>query len=848
MWTKSIGADDTRETLTTGAQTTAQAQAPTVSSGTLRDYGRLKLDLAGIIRSLRQVAVDRKDNDASNECRKLLSRLAEDRFNLVVVGQFSRGKTSLMNAMLGVDRLPTSVLPLTSVITSVSYGDRERVLIHWHWWSYTTEIPLNELPQYVTQQGNPGNQRRVRCAEVQLPVELLRLGFYFIDTPGVGSAIAANTATTSEFLPEADAVIFLTSFESPLAEAELQFLDQVRRHVRKIFLVVNKRDLVPAEQQDGVIAFVEARLKDAFEEQRPRVYSLSARDALNAKQNGDPEALRRSGLPNLEADLLDFLQKDKTREFLRRITSRASAILSRLGVQFDTIRALSADEAKVKAFEADLRRQMNTLCHEREKISRDLGNRLGFDLHCHFERELEQPVMDFGAAMEQKVRERLNSHDLFADSLESQLAADADAARQRVSAAWFDHHKQEIQHLVEDAGRNALAQIKDDITQFNGIGTAAAGDPWQDPSVEGRLTDILRDNPVALRSSLPGSPPFEIPWWIELLAAFSPTRPAIVRWCLRKTKEIIAAYRAELASLLTKAAEDWVEHLDRRVAEFIEDSATARRQMLAKQVRPEDLSNLERLRERLEAVLSVVDLIELGTTGIGAPGTAELNDVPQSDVAARCDICREAETALFEFMRRRQYELSTSEKDQISHAEQGGFCGLHTWQYEAISSPQGVCSAYPPVLSALGRRLRALAQSAASPGALVDGVLRLIPNSGTCRACQLVASVERRGATKLLAALTAEEKSGSAPLPPLCMRHLYSLLRSKPSPEIARRLVEEQARLVDRLSEDMQRYAIKHDALRRELATELEHRVHEIALARLVGLRSIVAPWNVGEI
>jgi hypothetical protein len=201
MWTKSIGADDTRKTLTTGAQTTAQAQAPTVSSGTLRDYGRLKLDLAGIIRSLRQIAVDRKDNDASNECRKLLSRLAEDRFNLVVVGQFSRGKTSLMNAMLGVDRLPTSVLPLTSVITSVSYGDRERVLIHWHWWSYTTEIPLGELPQYVTQQGNPGNQRRVQCAEVQLPVELLRLGFYFIDTPGVGSAIAANTATTSEFLP-----------------------------------------------------------------------------------------------------------------------------------------------------------------------------------------------------------------------------------------------------------------------------------------------------------------------------------------------------------------------------------------------------------------------------------------------------------------------------------------------------------------------------------------------------------------------------------------------------------------------------------------------------------------------
>jgi hypothetical protein len=55
-------------------------------AGALRDYGRLKLELAGVIRSVRQMAEDRKDKDKSNECRKLLSRLAEDRFNLVVVG------------------------------------------------------------------------------------------------------------------------------------------------------------------------------------------------------------------------------------------------------------------------------------------------------------------------------------------------------------------------------------------------------------------------------------------------------------------------------------------------------------------------------------------------------------------------------------------------------------------------------------------------------------------------------------------------------------------------------------------------------------------------------------------
>lgn len=823
-------------------------QSASASPGTLRDYGRLKLELAGIIRALRQMTEGRNDKDGANECRKLLSRLAEDRFNLVVVGQFSRGKTSLMNAMLGVDRLPTSVLPLTSVITSVSYGDRERVLIHWDWWSYTTEIALHELPQYVTQEGNPGNQRRVRCAEVQLPVELLRLGFYFIDTPGVGSAITANTATTSEFLPEADAVIFVTSFESPLAESELKFLDQVRQHVRKIFLVVNKRDLVPAEQQEAVISFVEARLKDILEQSRPRVYSISARDALNAKQSADTERLRHSGLPDLEADLLEFLQKDKAREFLRRVADRASAIISRLSVQFEAIQRLAEDDEKVKAFEADLDKRLKVLRQEHQRISRELKIRLGLDLRRHFEADLEQPVMEFKAALEQQVRRHLDSHDIYTDSLESLLDADAHAIAKRISTAWFEKRKPESHRLVEDASRGTLRQVGIAINQLQSLGAEVAGASWQNSSVEGRLNGILRENSLVFRDIQPDGWHIEAPWWLEVLTALPPVRNFVIRSWLRSAEKFVDAYREDMLSLLTKAGDDWAEHLDRKLSELIEDIATAQRQILGKRLQPEEPNSLERLRERLNGVVSAVCFIELADGSINRSGTLDLNHVPQSDVMTRCKVCREVEAALLEFMRHTQYELSRNEEEQISHAERGGFCGLHTWQYEAISSPQGVCSAYPPVLTALGRRLRSLRESATSAAALTAGVLKLMPNDVTCRACRLVATVERRAATKLLAALTAEGQNEPTPLPPLCLRHLYSLLLSNPSVEIARRLIEEQARIVDRLSEDMQQYAIKHDALRRELATELEHHVHEIALSRLVGLRNIVAPWKIDSI
>jgi hypothetical protein len=126
----------------------------------LKHYSRLKFELATTIRSVSQLARRRNDDAYGVACQKLLARPAE-RFNLAVVGQFNRGKTSLMNALLGSDRLPTGVLPLTSVVTAVCYGDRERALIQLKDSSLRPEIPIEDLPRFVTENGNPGNTKQV---------------------------------------------------------------------------------------------------------------------------------------------------------------------------------------------------------------------------------------------------------------------------------------------------------------------------------------------------------------------------------------------------------------------------------------------------------------------------------------------------------------------------------------------------------------------------------------------------------------------------------------------------------------------------------------------------------------
>lgn len=96
----------------------------------LTEYQRHRLELGDTIRAALYVARARRDEHAGARARQLLARLAEDRFVLAVVGQFSRGKSTLMNAILGGAYLPTGALPMTSVVTTVSYGSTPRAMVH----------------------------------------------------------------------------------------------------------------------------------------------------------------------------------------------------------------------------------------------------------------------------------------------------------------------------------------------------------------------------------------------------------------------------------------------------------------------------------------------------------------------------------------------------------------------------------------------------------------------------------------------------------------------------------------------------------------------------------------------
>jgi hypothetical protein len=123
-------------------------------------------------------------------------------------------------------------------------------------------------------------------------------------------------------------VIFVTGFDSALTAAEIEFLGEVDRHVGKLFLVINKRDLVSGQAAEEVMGFVRRRLHDDLHLDDIRTFALSALQALQARTGADDERLAASGLPALEAALVQFLTTEKATLFLHTIAARAEKLVA----------------------------------------------------------------------------------------------------------------------------------------------------------------------------------------------------------------------------------------------------------------------------------------------------------------------------------------------------------------------------------------------------------------------------------------------------------------------------------------------------------------------------------------
>lgn len=269
--------------------------------------------------------------------RGLRERLVEERLQLAVLGQFKRGKSTFLNALLGAPLLPTGVIPLTAIPTFIAWAPKPLIRI-----TYRTARPADEfdaaapddirkrLFDFVAEEANPKNRLGVERVDLFYPAPFLKNGIVLIDTPGIGSTHRHNTDAALQVLPECDAAFFVISVDPPITETELAYLETVRPKVARLFFILNKADYLEPQELETAIGFLLKTVRQASHAGAgtadPRIFAVSALGGLKAKQGGNAAALDTSGIAAIENYLFRYLAQEK-RSALRTAVSRKAVEL-----------------------------------------------------------------------------------------------------------------------------------------------------------------------------------------------------------------------------------------------------------------------------------------------------------------------------------------------------------------------------------------------------------------------------------------------------------------------------------------------------------------------------------------
>jgi GTP-binding protein EngB required for normal cell division len=225
------------------------------------------------------------------EALRLRERTSEGRFFVTCVGQYKRGKSTLLNALIGAAVLPVGVAPVTSVVTIVRHGvaPRARARMSSGDWA---EIEPVEISEYVTEARNPGNVKQIAAVELFWPSPLLEKGMCLVDTPGLGSVVAANTAATRDFLPHVDAALVVLGADPPISKEELELVEAIAGEVADLVFVINKADRLPATDVEEARRFSERVLTSRVPRPLGVLLVVSAGDRIRgAETTRDWEAL-----------------------------------------------------------------------------------------------------------------------------------------------------------------------------------------------------------------------------------------------------------------------------------------------------------------------------------------------------------------------------------------------------------------------------------------------------------------------------------------------------------------------------------------------------------------------------
>ncbi|MGD0234219.1 MAG: dynamin family protein [Syntrophorhabdales bacterium] len=297
-----------------------------------------QLSAQSVLENIREVSARFDVVSLNREIEACENLFTQDRIiDVAILGQFKAGKSSFINSLIDWNVLPVGVIPVTTVITRLYY-DREQKATVTDFDGTRTEVTLDNVEQYISEEKNPANKKNVEVVDIGLPALSRYQGLRLVDTPGLGSAFKYNTETSREWLPEVGAAIVAVSADRPLSENDLDLLRDLARYTPKTILLLTKTDLLSEEQQEEVVKFFRNTLKREINRELP-IYLYSIRSNTEFWKS-QAETFLLSLSTNRDVEFTNIVR--------HKMVSLAKSCMAYLAIAFETSEKADADRDSLK--------------------------------------------------------------------------------------------------------------------------------------------------------------------------------------------------------------------------------------------------------------------------------------------------------------------------------------------------------------------------------------------------------------------------------------------------------------------------------------------------------------------
>ena len=229
----------------------------------------------------------------------------KEKAEIVLVGEFSNGKSTLLNALIGKDMLPTGIGATTSKITYLQKGEANKILCS----TGETYFKDKDAKSIIYNSFST-------CQENEISIHFKNFvfnDFKIVDTPGINDTDKDREFITYEYAPKADAMVFVLDASRGFTRFEKEFFEGLSDTSKdKIFIVFNKIDAYDNFSKEDML-----RLLSQGKIEGLKGFAVSAKNGINGVLQNSDTLIEQSGIPDFKASLIEYVNSRKSRQTVK---------------------------------------------------------------------------------------------------------------------------------------------------------------------------------------------------------------------------------------------------------------------------------------------------------------------------------------------------------------------------------------------------------------------------------------------------------------------------------------------------------------------------------------------------